>query len=293
MFKRENMLGKLKTFQRIGTLAILFLGFSFTAVGQTKISAYTKNALDQMPIPFATIGVKNKNSGCIADSTGKFILLMPPEIQDTDTIIISSIGYHKNTVSVGDAKSRDEFFLIRFVKELQHVTVSNQIKFIEIGSLPKGNPSFSMGWGNDGQGGEAGNVFSLSFTNFYITKVAVKISTTYDTCWFRLHIRDLKNGIPDEELLLTELISITTQKDDSVEFDLTGADNYFINKEIFIGFELLKHSLNGSKSKSEGNYMVYGGTEPGQFKSFHKWFSNSTWQKGRGHSFSIKLYINQ
>lgn len=274
-------------------LAILLkvLLLSATGLAQTTISSFVRSNKDSTPIAYATIGIKGKPVGCIADSTGKFTLLLPISFFATDTVAISAIGYKSIYVPINRLPSQKENYLEPQVKLLDEITVSSKKHFLEIGYSSQHKESFSMGWGNDGQGGEAGNVFIMPLNTYKILKVAAKIHTSYDSCWFRLHIRRMENDVPAEELLDRDVILTTTMKRGLIEFNLSEFGYNFSDKEIFVGIEFLKHSAKGAKSLKEKNFMVYTGIEPAKFRSFHKWYSYTNWEEGKGHSFSIRVAV--
>lgn len=266
-----------------------------SAIGraQTTISSFVSSSRDSTPVAYASIGIKNKLLGCVADSIGKFVLSSPVSFVATDTIIISAIGYKSICLPLDRLSSNQGNYLEPQIRQLSDVKISSKPRLLEISNLPKGNGSFSMGWGNDGQGGEAGNIFTLASESYQILKVYAKIHTSYDSCWFRLRIRKFDGEVPAEELLTQDVIRITTVKQGFIEFDLSELHYSFSDTEIFIGIELLKHSAKGLESLSERNFMVYTGTEPAKFRSFHKWYSHTNWEEGIGHSFSIKVVVKQ
>lgn len=258
---------------------------------QTSVNGFIKNRKDNTPVVFATVGIFHRATGCLADSMGKFSLLIPSAIANTDTVVITAIGYNALYIPIKELKNNTVIYIDEAFKELSPVIVRASKRSTTLGKLPKHGSSFSMGWGNDGQGGEAGNVFEIPFGSYQIAKVFAQISTTYDTCWFRLHIRKTENGFPGDEMLRENIIICTTVKEGAVEFDLSTLPYNFYEKDIFVGIELLKHSLLGSQSNTKKNYMVYMGNEPAKFRSFHKWYSNTDWEFGKGHSFSMKLVV--
>jgi hypothetical protein len=95
----------------------------------------------------------------------------------------------------------------------------------------------------------------------------------------------MENGLPGEELLQEDIIIQTPIKEGIIEFDLSAVPISVSDSEIFAGIEFLKYYLKNSLPGKKHNYVVYMDNEPGKFRSFHKWYSNTGWVYGKGHSF--------
>ena len=78
---------------------------------------------DASPIPFATIGIKGKNAGTVADSKGRFRMAFPRFVKHTDTVIISSIGFTSLKLPVSAATDIEEFQMEEDPMELPPISV--------------------------------------------------------------------------------------------------------------------------------------------------------------------------
>ncbi|WP_204345610.1 carboxypeptidase-like regulatory domain-containing protein [Psychroserpens algicola] len=80
---------------------------------------------DKLPIVFATVSIKNKNNGVIADEDGYFRLPYKYKIQD-DVLIISSIGYESKTIDAKSLKDgiQNTIYLKPKIEALNAVTIT-------------------------------------------------------------------------------------------------------------------------------------------------------------------------
>ena len=74
-----------------------------------------------LPLPGANVFIENKSGGTVSDFDGKFVI----EVADTDTLVISYIGYVTQNILVGD-KSTIKVQLLEDTESLQEVVVTAQ-----------------------------------------------------------------------------------------------------------------------------------------------------------------------
>lgn len=56
------------------------------------------------PVPFASIGVKGKAAGTVADAQGRFRFSDSPELAATDSVIVTSVGYRPARLLLGQLR---------------------------------------------------------------------------------------------------------------------------------------------------------------------------------------------
>ena len=85
-------------------------------------------------------------------------------------------------------------------------------------------------------------------------KVHVKVNHNYDTCWLRLHLRDVgvsELSLPEDEVLKKEVILPVTLKYGLVEFDLNWEHLIRIpTNQIYVGFEFVRCGCSESTAPS-------------------------------------------
>src|SRR5690242_4664643 len=100
-------------------LTLLLVMFSSAVWAQEKKITGKVLATDGTPLPFANIKVLGTSNGTVADENGNFMLTVSPGAQ----LEVSSLGYEKNTITVGDQNTM-QITLSQNVKGLNTVVVT-------------------------------------------------------------------------------------------------------------------------------------------------------------------------
>ena len=240
---------------------------------------------DASPIPFATIGIKGKNAGTVADAKGRFRMAFPRFVKHNDTVIISSIGFISLRLPVSSATDLEEFKMQEDPMELSPVTVFSFLNKRFFVSSP-GEQSFFRGWYSYKTGGEIGNIIAVPHKMYKLNKIFFKVDNKYDTCLIRLHVRKIENSLPAGELLTEDLIMPVYQRsiyDEASFFDLSELNLVLSEKMIFIGFEV----IDCSHSTPPPYSLSFVGAENGQY--VFKPFANSLWEKQNNFSIYFEL----
>ena len=198
---------KIRVISPISIITIIFLiaGFNSLAFSQMTLTGKIKSKGEESPIPYATIGVKGKNAGTVADAKGRFHLYCPHFVKQTDTVVITSIGFQSLEIPVNGAVGKEEFEMEVEAKELPPVSVFTFFNQHFYKTVP-GEESFFRGWYSYKTGGEIGNIIDVPHRVYKIDKILFKVDNKYDTCLIRLHIRKIENGWPAGELLTEDII---------------------------------------------------------------------------------------
>jgi hypothetical protein len=105
---------------------LFFLFISITAVHQLESQYLNATVLDssnQQPIPYATVQLNEK--GVITNEDGNFRFTLDETIKETDSIIISCIGYERMAKPLSQFKTARISLIPRAI-ELKEVIVSNK-----------------------------------------------------------------------------------------------------------------------------------------------------------------------
>jgi hypothetical protein len=114
---------KIKKLTGLLFLAIFLLNTSLYAQEQRLISGTIEDAVTKLPIPFATITLKNALIGTVSNENGKFDLYIPQEITD-DRLLAICLGYQYQDFDLTTIQSPIVINLIPSTVELKEVTVS-------------------------------------------------------------------------------------------------------------------------------------------------------------------------
>jgi CarboxypepD_reg-like domain len=250
---------------------LLFCAYS-SANGQQSIKGKIFNQKDGKPISNASVRIPKGNRGLLSDAAGNFEMQVT-RLKKNDTIMISSIGFKTLKIPVSDAVSQSKFYLTEDSKDLENVIIKSYSNEASEGSRSEVTGYFRS-WYTKKTGGEIGRILYVNSDDYKLERVRFKINNQCDTCVIRLHIRDLKNGLPDRDLL-NDSISIVTSKlsfdDKFSEFDLRKYDLLIKkNRYVFVSLETLH-----CNSKNNGPCsLCYIGTEEGNFLYKQKGYSD-------------------
>jgi hypothetical protein len=114
---------KIKKLSGLLLLAIFLLNTTLYAQEQRLITGTIEDAVTKLPIPFATITLKNALIGTVSNENGKFDLYIPKDITD-DRILAICLGYQYQDFDLTTIQSPLFINLIPSTVELKEVTVS-------------------------------------------------------------------------------------------------------------------------------------------------------------------------
>ncbi|MEO5788340.1 MAG: carboxypeptidase-like regulatory domain-containing protein [Gelidibacter sp.] len=112
-------------FKYLLTLSIFF--FCFSAFSQKEIKNKISDFGTMMPIESASIYVQNTTIGTVSNADGKFVLLVPMQFQ-SDTLVISSIGYKSFKTLVSEFDNTQEIYLDEDIASLDEILLVAEIR---------------------------------------------------------------------------------------------------------------------------------------------------------------------
>lgn len=198
-----------------------FLLSALNVYAQSEVlSGKTINAITKQPVPFVSIGVKNKAIGTVSDSLGHYLLsYRSEEISKTDSIFFSAIAFQR--VKMDFAQFLDGSKAIS-LKELP-LTLNT----VKITAVPRKMKSYGR-WSasllffpgmyktvpqfSDEKGREQATILKID-PDVFLRKLNFAISRRhFQKIKLRLNIFSVSKGIPDRSLL-----------DKDVVFDISGS----------------------------------------------------------------------
>ncbi len=225
-------------------LIIYFMNYSL-AFSQT-YSGKLFDKQSEKPIPYANIGIANKNIGTVSNADGVFNLELN-SIENNDSLFISCIGYERKSYLVSNFKG--------FFRSKDQIIIELQPKIYEMSEVvvrPMGTKLYTLGNFCEPDS-PYGNAF---YSKKLGTEMSVKIELpedkeiahlqnfrfgvgkfTFDKFRVRLNVYNLANGVPAENIL-TEQIFVDITSDGTYVIDLkkykiiTHGD-FFISLEYF------------------------------------------------------------
>lgn len=111
---------KFKFFLKIAMLGVLF-AFTNVLYAQRNITGLVKDAKDGSPVPGVNLLVKGTSVGAVTDGNGNFQIAVP---SGANTIVVSSVGYKTQEITLTDAQTNYEVLLENDSQELSELVVT-------------------------------------------------------------------------------------------------------------------------------------------------------------------------
>lgn len=240
------------------------------------------------PIPFASLGIKGKNVGAVADEQGRFTLRVPTAFT-TDTLTFSAIGYRSQVVAVASFARLQPgtIALAPVATALQEVVVqAPATKTRRIGTTTH-NPLL---WGNVQQKDshdmvEFAAFIPLANTPSELVQAHIFLRRpTADTVTFRLNFYGAGPDQPGERLVEQPILVRTAIANGWLTIDLTKYA-LTLQRNFYLGFEFLPEKQAAVPTFSYGAQL--GGA------ALVRTSSLGTWKREPGASLSAYVTVRQ
>jgi hypothetical protein len=256
---------------------ILFLSLIQISFAQTSIKGTVIDKKTNEPIPFSSVGIIGKTMGTVSNENGYFELVLK-EINETDSLKISAIGYQSKSYTVKQAKNftAEKIYLNESAVLLNEVVIKPSKTITKVLGNKNYNKNIScsfQGVDNNYKGVQAaikannkkGRVVWIENFNFFISK-----NDAADSAMFRLNFyKEDKNGMPGENILRQPIVFKTEVERGEVSVDLKKY-NINTNDDFFISLECLSDNINSKN-------LAFSGALLGP--SYFKLATFSSWEK--------------
>lgn len=222
-------------------ITLLLLLISFATLAQNNIHGVVLDAATLEPLPYVNVGVIGRVKGTVTDGSGAFSLTLPDQYNN-DSLRVSMIGYEAETWLVADLKNRKQPVKIKLPAvdyEIKAVEVnSSKLKRKTLGSTST-SLTMAVGFGTSALGNEVCVKINVKKKPVLLNKFNFHIArSTCDTVIFRINIYDLKDGMPNQNLLHQNLIVSTTQTSGPLSVDLSPY-RLWLEEDFAIGVEYI------------------------------------------------------
>jgi hypothetical protein len=232
--------------------------------------------LDQetkLPLPYVNIGVADKDVGTTSDAHGRFALRIPI-LTDDDTLRISMVGYQTEKFHlhqlIDEPKKMHTIYLQEKVKELKELVITEKKYSTRIFGNKTESKFFGGKFASSDFGSEMAIKINIGQKPVHLDKFQFNVSyNTEDTATFRLNIYSEKAGLPNENILLENIILRIGNQTGKIEIDLSKY-NIVVSDKIFVSLEYIEGSKNSGIVFSAG--FVNRGT-------YYRKTSQSRWRK--------------
>lgn len=221
-------------------LFVLSISFGIQLFSQT-ISGKVLNSSDGEPLIYASIGVIGTSRGTITDEQGNFCLDIK-DIPVNSTMRFSMIGFNPVTSLVSElVDKQNAIFLEPGTVQLAEIIVKPAGKPKIVGTTDYTRGTL-CGWGgtDTGKGYEIGTKLELGPTPVRLRSLHLHIhKQSFDSTLFRLHIRDLIDEMPGNELLNSDILFTADKESGWIEVDLSKY-NLVFKDTIVLSLEWIK-----------------------------------------------------
>ena len=250
-------------------ICLLLLLQTFSSAAQT-FSGVVIDKRTSLPLPYASLGVKGKSIGGIADKTGQFTINIS-QANDKDSITISYIGYESATLLIKNFVPNNitQIRLKPKAIELEEVIVVAKLNLVILGNSTY-NSDFT-GWGDytSSRGRSRGLKIEPKEFPIKITEFDVRLKDNdFDSVKLRLHIYNNNPNVDSAKELLPENVFFNAVKNQ--HWVNVNLENYNIrmSKPLWVSVEWVDAWT--SPKTSKGSYLLTISTGKKEGYSFYR-----------------------
>lgn len=180
----------------------------------TILKGVTIDGQTGLPVPYVSIGIKNKPVGTVSDSTGQYSLsYLRSDIADKDSIFFSAVGY-KSVKMDWDTFLKNEKFIKLYESPQMLKMVDIKAKLGQIKNYGRSNANivfFPSMYKNipkhsDEKGREQASILKID-QNILLRELSFKINRrTFKKIRLRMNIYGVKEGLPDQSILRKDVV---------------------------------------------------------------------------------------
>jgi hypothetical protein len=261
---------------------VIILLFSLQFYGQT----ITGNVLDAStgePLIYASIGVIETSVGTITNEKGNFKLDVK-NLPNKSIVRFSMIGFKSHIYAIEELLNKENTIRLEIeTTHLPEVIVKSTGKLKKVGTTSysknviglRGN-DFSKGW-------EIGTKIELGDSPVKLKSLHMHVyKQTYDSSLFRLHIRNIIDNLPYDELLNTDILILITKESGWIDIDLSKY-NLEYEGDIALSIEWIKvMGMDINKRDPVSKQLIQVVTFNVNLKkglTFNKWGTEAKWNR--------------
>ncbi|PVY39750.1 alpha/beta fold hydrolase [Pontibacter virosus] len=208
---------------------ILFLAYTSAASQNLTLKGEVVYRFQNEPVPYATVGIKGKSLGTVADENGRFSFTIPATaVSDEEEVIVSCVGYKSVGTTVAAFRQGHQLISLPPAQiKLNEVTVkARKVKTKTFGrtgnsTMMVSNMYTENNLVSDELAKEQGTILNLDEEvllrdfNMYV------VFNRFKYVRFRLNLYSVKDGLPDQSLLKEDIRFDVTEKKGWVKVDLS------------------------------------------------------------------------
>jgi hypothetical protein len=284
-------------------ISTIFLFFLTLQLQAQLISGKVIDSSSEKPLEYVSLGVIDAPISITTNERGEFSLDVKGQ-SSSAKVRISMIGYHPQTFSIEELTNKESIIKL----------VNNPVHLAEIavrpvkGKLKKvGTTSYTwhgkfcgiggLGGSQRSKGHEIGTIIELGSKPILLRSLHVCMrNQSFESSLFRLHIRNIVDNLPSEELLTENILIPITKRSGWVDIDLTKY-NLVFHDDIALTIEWVD-VIKTNKTKSiivngKKTYSILFNMKQKQGSMYYRWGSESKWSWENGSSPSFYLTVQE
>lgn len=272
-------------------LATIVFFSSFYSYSQV-IDGVVKDSKTKTPLPYVHVGVFNKNLGVLSNDSGNFAIDVS-KADRNDILQASMIGYETSKLTLTDIKSgRIEILLEPKIYSLKEIIIRpRKIVVTELGRTePSKWTTGQSGQKEFGFGAERGlQIIVPKGKKFRVIDARFHLRfNTVDSILFRVNVYSLKNGLPDESLLVKDAFAKSKKNDKWIICDLEDQD-LTLDKNVAITYEIVRWWFN----KGDNEIFLTHGTGYKEGGTYYRLSSQDEWKTDSNFaSFPVTMFLS-
>ena len=220
-------------------IVAIAVGFTSKSIAQILIERQVIDTNGE-PVPYVNVGVLGTTNGTVSDDDGWFRLRID-QSSDTDTLVVSAIGFKRWQVTTAIAvASQEPIMLEKHVYELDEIVVRpRKLKKKKYGQI-KASRDVSRATVNKRGFEDAILIMSKAYP-ISVQKAVLKIGGTKQKSYsfrVRFYEANQETGRPGKELTKKNYIITSSKKKGNIEIDLED-ENIWFDEPVYLSFEWL------------------------------------------------------
>jgi hypothetical protein len=209
------------------------------------------------------------------------------------------ISYASQTYTIEELSAKDNVIrLVSKPEQVREVIIRPSDKLVKLGTTQYTRFGNCCGWGGSdfGEGNEIGTKIELGRLPMRIRRLHVHLlEQAFDSSIFRLHIRSIKDNLPLDELLNTNIMLTISKESGWIDFDLSKY-NIVLKGDVAVTLEWVRaYSNNKNRSRKINNkvstqYVLFS-SKTRQGLTFTRWGTEANWIMHQNESPSLYLTI--
>jgi hypothetical protein len=278
----------------------LMIIFGYQLQGQN-ISGKVIDFSNGEPLVYVSIGVMETSKGTITDEKGNFNLDVTGQ-SIKSPVRFSMIGYQSQNFTIEELSKFQNIIKLKYYPiDLAPITIKPYGKIKEVGTKDYTILGGFDGWSgaNFGKGYEIGLKIELGALPVRIKSLHFRLyKQTVDSSLFRLHIREIDENMPLNELLNKNILIPVTKKSGWFDIDLSKY-NLVFSGDIVLSIEWIKvvgihmeSSMKINDSKQASPNVLFN-IKRKQGCTYHRWGTEANWVKDDSSSPSFYLTVQE